>query len=49
MFRELENDGTLVIIYNLKLGGDGLSEFDFETDPEDIQMRHFNLNPNDPK
>jgi hypothetical protein len=43
-FKRIEGDsGTLVMIYNLKLQSDGLTELDFDTDPHDIQMRDFKV------
>ena len=32
------SSGTLVMIYNLKLGDDGSTELDVQADPYDIQM-----------
>ncbi|GAB4830032.1 hypothetical protein Ancab_019676 [Ancistrocladus abbreviatus] len=41
-FDDIESHGTKVIIYNLWFSDDGSLEFDFETDPEDIRLCHFN-------
>ena len=37
-FDKIENQGTLVMIFNLQLMIDGRTELDFETDKEDILM-----------
>jgi hypothetical protein len=43
-FERIKSDsGTIVMIYNLKTNGDGETELDFLTDPQDILMRDINV------
>ncbi|KAJ0048517.1 hypothetical protein Pint_15480 [Pistacia integerrima] len=37
-FDDIGSHGTKIIIYNLWFGGDGNTELDFDSDPEDIQI-----------
>ncbi|GAB2221222.1 hypothetical protein Drorol1_Dr00012393 [Drosera rotundifolia] len=40
-FDDIGTHGTKVIIYNLWFSDDGISELDFDTDPEDIRLRRL--------
>jgi hypothetical protein len=37
------HSGTIVMVYNLMTNSEGMTELDFDTDPQDILMRDFKV------
>lgn len=48
-FNKIQDHGTLVICFNLKLLASGNPEFDIETDPYDIKMAECKVEYEDRK